>query len=95
MTALNLKWKGRDWCVAVRTDIIKRTKFVENADDAIAKVVQFMEEYPDFEYIQIVKDGNVKGKMLLMNPNMEKEKKIALVNKHVKIYFYEADDIYN
>jgi len=81
--------------VAVRTDISKRTKFVETSDEAIAKVVQFMEEYPDFEYIQITRGGSIKGKMLLLNPAIKKERVTELVNKHVKIYFYEADDIYN
>jgi hypothetical protein len=94
MTALTLKWKGRDWCIAVRTDIVKRTVFKDDCDGAIKKAIEFMDEYPDFNYIQISRDGSIKGKMLIMNPLTEKEKRIALINKHVKIYFFESDDIY-
>lgn len=95
MTALTLKWKGREWCIAVRTDIVKRTVFKDNPDEAIKKAMEFMEEYPDFNYIQISRDGSTKGKMLLMNPMMDKAKAAEMINKHIKIYFYEPDDIYN
>jgi len=95
MTALTLKWKGREFCIAVRTDIVKRTVFKDNVDDAISKAMEFMDEYPDFEYIQISRDSSTKGKMLIMNPNTDKAKQESLINKHIKIYFYEPDDIYN